>query len=174
MSQKSLLTRVKDHYVANPTSLAIDAISLIPAVRAAKLGYGLVKGLGTAVKQSKVIYKLKAAQQAQKNVLTIKKGATDVGKEMKTLNKLPEGPKKYQKMVKVQEVTNMLNRSLKANQDDFMFNKKNAFKAALRHHSAGKRITAAGTVTGLGIGATTLLQKYTPQSSYNILKKNNQ
>ena len=174
MSQKSLLTRVKDHYVANPTSLAIDAISLIPAVRGARLGYGLIKGLGTAVKQTKLMHKLRSAELAEKNVRKIKKGAVEVEQHLKTLKKLPEGPDKYQKMVKVQGITKMLERSLVANREDYAFNKKNALKAALKTHSAESRIAKAGVITGLGIGGTTLLQRLTPQSSYNILKKNNQ
>tara|TARA_R100001443_G_scaffold20454_3_gene32410 strand:- start:5250 stop:5768 length:519 start_codon:yes stop_codon:yes gene_type:complete len=171
MSQKSLLTRVKDHYVANPTSLAIDAISLIPAVRAARLGYGLIKGLSTAVKSTKNMYKLKAGQQAQKNLQTIKKGSAEAGEVFKNLKKLPDSPDKYQKMAKVTQFTKILDRSLKANHKEFLFNKKNALKSALKAHSVGSKITKAGAITGLGIGGTTLLQVYTPQSSYNILKK---
>jgi len=170
MSQKSLLTRVKDHYVANPSSLAIDAISLIPAVRGARLGYGLVKGLGTAVKQSKLTNELKAAQLAKANVKTIKKGAADAEKHLRSLKSFPDNAKNRRKMVKVLGFTKMLERSMVANQKDYVFNKKNALNAALKTHSAGSKITKAGAITGLGIGGTTLLQAYTPQSSYNILK----
>lgn len=168
------LVKVKDHYIANPTSLAIDAISLIPAVRAGRLGYGLVKGLSTAVKSTKLMNKLKAAQLAKANVQTIKKGATEAGQHLKSLKSLPDNAKNRGKMVKVLGFTKMLERSMVANQKDYVFNKKNALKAALKTHSAGSRIAKAGAITGLGIGGTTLLQAYTPQSSYNILKKNNQ